>query len=163
MTEDEIEGVCTAECSVSKKCPSTGVPTFCASRGKYGVCMVSCLSTVSCPIKKGMQCIFGDPINSDIPGGISLCYTLLEGDIGASCSSDDVCKEGFCFKGSDNKKGYCVKKCPYLWNETCPFPTACVKYNDENLCLKRCSTDSDCPDGFLCNAPSGEEKKFCLP
>jgi hypothetical protein len=55
--------------------------------------------------------------------------------IGAEClGDDDLCASGQCF----------------------------VVDSATSICSKGCSADTDCPDGFLCDAVKGEEK-VCLP
>jgi hypothetical protein len=53
--------------------------------------------------------------------------------------------------------GYCAEHCSDT--DACPAGSECVGYQDQELCIKTCTTMTDCPSaGYACN-PSG----FCVP
>jgi hypothetical protein len=73
------------------------------------------------------------------------------GPDGAQCASPNECMSGTCALLSANtegKKGICAHRCDN--GGACPAGEHCVGALGGGVCLKSCTTDTQCMDGFTC-------------
>jgi hypothetical protein len=161
MEEGGLFGLCTASCGAGLECEGTAQ---CLTKdGSTGECFPPCFQDASCPGEDAMQCVFGDPIASDVGSGQRVCFVAIPGEPGSRCTDDSECNAGDCLMGASGS-GYCVKPCPTQLFSVCPFPMGCSSYASQKRCLKRCDPSAqDCPAGFTCAKPQGDSANLCVP
>lgn len=155
---DDTFGYCTKSCVQTCAFPNVG---FCIGGEEKGTgqCLPPCgyAGDPACSPKAGLACVFGDPIGET---GRYSCARVAPGALGAPCTSGTECKSGQCLS-VEGKGGYCTGPCGFM--AYCPFPTRCQTAGGQNLCLLRCASSGDCPEGLACHVPEGSTLDVCYP
>lgn len=118
------------------------------------LCFDSCAANTDC--RRGYRCRQVDA------SGRKVCFRDEEdgprpGDIGAECTTDDDCHEGFVCD-DELPGGYCLKP---SCNGTCPGESECVRQGATLRCLDGCESTRDCRVGYVCEDADGQ--RVCLP
>lgn len=85
-------------------------------------------------------------------------------DDGEACLGPAECAGGACFRSPTWRGGYCSLN-PCDSDLDCTRPDGhCVQFepNTEPLCAARCTSDTECRDGYSCQ-PRGAGRQVCLP
>ena len=84
------------------------------------------------------------------------------------CStSNRICPGRLCIElkaNQQNKSGICSSTC-FVALQDCGQGAECIPRNQgdiEGICLKKCTQDSECKNGFVCNIEQGAPYGACL-
>jgi len=159
---DDTKGVCASPCGISKSCAAKSACVPGSASSAAGVCRPNCMGPgddASCGGVPGLGCVYGDPIGTS--GGAYVCAPQVSGAAGAKCMTSADCASSSCMSNNQKSDGFCLAKCGGT-NPPCPFGTTCLS-GGVSLCQKRCATEYDCPQGFICKDPGGASGKICVP
>ena len=80
------------------------------------------------------------------------------GVIGGGCTADSDCAYtgGYCLENMPG--GYCTIDCSA---SPCPSDAACAQFGSDEVCAFRCSSDTDCRNGYFCDIPDGADAGIC--
>jgi hypothetical protein len=94
------------------------------------------------------------------------CVTNDPTAIGAACTSATDCTDGLCLQSAALQGGYCSKKCGggvLSIGAVCPLGSQCTQLTEaSSVCLRQCSTATDCRPGYVCAADRGPVP-VCVP
>jgi hypothetical protein len=170
------KGSCTGVCTDDDQCGAGGtcVKVSSSIEGLPGQCAKTCSGNSGCSPE--LQCRKGidlsdviSGINDLFDGGIgvqaentpSICQaklntvTLSSGSVGKACTKDDECGGGTCGTGPLYPGGYCGGAC--LEDSDCGNTGGCTRsaitqaLGGPGSCLKKCSTNTDCREGYSCS------------
>jgi hypothetical protein len=158
------QGVCSAPCGSAKACPAGSLCVGTSSTAS-GTCQPTCKGPgddASCGGVPGLVCQFGQPIpagGSTAPAQYA-CAPMPAGGPGAPCTQTKDCSNALCLVNSAKNGGYCAPDCG--GDGFCSYGAAC-DMSGLAQCLKRCTTELDCPPQFACKGLAGVAGKICLP
>lgn len=93
------------------------------------------------------------------------------GAVGLNCRDDKDCDSGLCIAIGNHTQGICFNRCssskPRCAPQATCYPvmlsTAGEAAQDQDMCLLRCLTDSDCDTFGGCVLYEGSSEGYCLP
>lgn len=161
---DWPDGYCTSMCSPSRSCaPGSHCVAFALlPSGEFeSYCLQDCTRTCA---RDGYACL-----DRDGDGRTECVPEPGAGHVGDACETVADCRPAFgdvrCLR-TELPDGYCSYRCSV--SPAAPVPMCFrggVCWESQSLCLRACSTDSDCPrEGYVCRpVPDNPSQRACLP
>jgi hypothetical protein len=85
--------------------------------------------------------------------------------MGDPCTTSAECDVGVCLNRDFAPGGYCSKACNPGQPFSCPAGTTCVQgllARDQPGCMKSCSQQSECRQGYVCRVENGSATAVCI-
>jgi hypothetical protein len=97
-------------------------------------------------------------------GALALGLTACGPVIGDACTVNTDCGPGVCLNRAFAPGGMCSLACT-VGGAACPAGSTCVRdviTGDTAGCLKSCTQDRDCRDGYVCRVERESLTKICV-